>query len=92
MPLQRWLLLLALVPWVALAAEPAAQNVAEGKRLFEQYCGICHSLDLPRNQRLDRGNWEWVIEDMIKKFNCPITAEQGARVVDYLVTTHGPDS
>jgi hypothetical protein len=41
-------------------------------------------------QRLDRANWEWVMDDMIDKYGAtwidPVLRE---RIVDYLVEHHG---
>ena len=88
---------------VALLAAPAmlfaqdeapemGEELQRGKQLFEGICSACHSLDLPRSQRLTRPDWEWVLEDMVKKFGCPINEEQGALILEYLVEFHGPDS
>jgi hypothetical protein len=56
------------------------------------HCSVCHSYDLVEQQRLDRANWEWVMDDMIDKYGAtwidPMLRE---RIVDYLVQRHGPD-
>jgi mono/diheme cytochrome c family protein len=61
------------------------------EELFTTVCSSCHSLALPKSQNLDRGNWEWVIEDM-KEFGCSkiIGDEYKAKIVDYLVEHYGP--
>lgn len=83
--------MLVLLPALA-GAEPPGEDVAEGERLFEAHCGVCHSLDLPRSQQLDRTNWEWVMEDMVEKFGCTwLTPEQQDLILDYLVIAHGPE-
>ncbi|OGI61790.1 MAG: hypothetical protein A2W18_14975 [Candidatus Muproteobacteria bacterium RBG_16_60_9] len=85
------LFFLAATPALAGAGEPAAKELEQGKQLFEIHCRVCHSLDLPRSQHLDRNNWEWVMEDMVQKFGATwITLEQRQLIVDYLVTAHGP--
>ena len=45
-----------------------------------------------RAQRLDRANWEWVIDDM-KEFGCSKIVEDKykAKIVDYLVENYGPN-
>ena len=84
------LLLFTLLPALA-AAEPSTENVEKGEKLFETHCSVCHALDLPRSQHLDRNNWEWVVEDMVKKFGATwITPEQQKLIIDYLVVAHGP--
>lgn len=71
-------------------AMPAVEK--SGKVLFEQTCGQCHGLELPSRQRLDRSNWEWVINDMVTLYNCNWTTEQErAKILDYLVENFGRD-
>lgn len=72
------------------SAAPAAEK--SGQLLFEQTCGQCHTLELPSRQRLDRANWEWVINDMVTLYNCNWTTEQErAKILDYLVENFGRD-
>lgn len=87
--------LLLLNPSLGPAAEETSpeQRLAEGKKRFEAYCGTCHSLDLPKSQRLDRANWEWVMDDMITQYGATwLTAEDQQLIIDYLVSAYGPDS
>lgn len=87
------ILALLAVPGLAWAQEPEMnEELRRGKQLFEGVCAACHSLSLPRSQRLNRANWEWVLEDMVEKFGCPIDEEQHALILEYLVEFHGPDS
>ena len=91
MPRSPSLLLLALVPVLATAAEPSQKEIAQGKKLFEAHCPVCHSLELPRSQHLDRNNWEWVMDDMVNKYGAKwITPAQQKLIIDYLVAKHGP--
>jgi cytochrome c5 len=54
------------------------------------HCSVCHSYSLVEQQRLDRANWDWVMDDMIDKYGAtwidPVLRE---RIVDYLVEHHG---
>lgn len=85
--------MLLTVPVLASAQEEEmSEELQKGKQLFEGICAACHSLSLPRSQRLNRTNWEWVLEDMVNKFGCPINEEQGELILEYLVEFHGPDS
>lgn len=56
------------------------------------HCSVCHSYSLVESQRLDRANWDWVMDDMIDKYGAtwidPILRK---RMVDYLVAHHGPE-
>ncbi len=79
------------------ANPPAPQGAVSAaalppEQLFEQTCSACHSIALPKSQRLDRSTWEWVIDDMVNEFGCTwITEEQRAVITDYLVAHYGPD-
>ncbi len=66
--------------------------MAQGKELFESYCGACHSIMLPKSQRLDRNNWAWVIEDMVNDMGCAIKEDEQVLVIDYLAEHFGPNS
>jgi cytochrome c5 len=64
----------------------------DAKKLFEVNCSVCHSLDLPKSQRLNRADWEWVVSDMVEKFGATwITEEQQRVIVDFLVRNYGRD-
>lgn len=56
-----------------------------GKQLFETHCKACHSLDLPRAQRLDKKGWQWVMDDMVDEYGLSwLTREQQSIIVQYL--------
>ena len=62
-------------------------------QLFETSCSNCHSLDLPRSQRLNRATWEWVVSDMVNKYGATwLTEEEQTIIIDYLAENYGPDS
>lgn len=67
-------------------------SVTSPAQLFQTNCGACHSLELPRSQRLDRNTWRWVVDDMVKQFGATwITEDQQEIIVDYLAENYGPD-
>lgn len=85
--------------WLVTAAPGAQdqdqtqdQSQDQGEVLYRGLCGACHSLQLPDSQRLNRANWEWVLDDMVEKFGCPMTDEQRALILEYLVEHRGPDA
>lgn len=77
---------------VAAQEGELSPELQQGEQLFNGLCAACHSLDLPRSQRLTRLDWEWVLEDMVEKYNCPMTEEQSALILEYVVEFHGPGS
>jgi mono/diheme cytochrome c family protein len=82
-----------LLPLLAGAEEGGlSDRLAEGKKRFEIHCGTCHSLALPKSQRLNRANWEWVIDDMVNQYGAEwLTEEDQALILDYLVHAYGPE-
>ena len=103
-PCRRWPLILILsallLPYGARGAdqgpepppEPVDEPNANAKQLFENNCGVCHSLELPRSQRLNRDTWSWVMDDMVNQFGLTwLTEEQQKRIIDYLAEHYGPD-
>jgi mono/diheme cytochrome c family protein len=85
---------------VCVAGSGAAESTDDGTplsvtspaQLFQTNCGACHSLELPRSQRLDRKTWRWVVDDMVNQFGANwITEDQQKIIVDYLAENYGPD-
>jgi hypothetical protein len=101
--LLRWLVpLLAAVAALGAAAMAADQKSitptpiavlpeGEGRDLVWVHCNICHDLWLVRQQRLDRGAWKGVLNDM-KNFGAFFSEEQRGVILDYLVKNYGPRS
>ncbi len=86
------ILLLIWLPLNAVAESAVSESVPElsGKVLFEANCGACHSLELPKSQRLDQGTWQWVIDDMVDEFGADwITEAQQKLILEYLVENYG---
>lgn len=68
------------------------EPTSDPKQAFERNCSVCHSLELPMAQRLDRANWEAVVDDMVEKFGAKwIVGEERRIIIDYLVENYGPD-
>lgn len=60
--------------------------------VVQGHCGVCHSYQLVEQQRLNRANWQWVMDDMIDKYGATwIDPPLRERIVDYLVEHHGPE-
>ncbi len=81
---------------LTFAAEPTSDDAAETAPLPAEvvrgHCSVCHSFRLVEQQRLDRANWEWVLEDMIVKYGATWIDERlGERMVDFLVKHYGPE-
>ena len=84
-----------MMPALLAATDPIKSNniLEEGKKRFEQYCGVCHSLELPRSQHLDRKTWQWVMDDMVSEFGAAWLAEEDQKLIlEYLVREQGPEN
>ncbi len=80
-----------LFPALVWAGE-SEDRLQQGKQLFETHCPVCHSLELPRSQQLNRATWEWVVSDMVNKYGATwLTEEEQTIIIDYLAANYGPD-
>lgn len=78
--------------FISLPLHANESGEKSAKKLFEDTCSKCHSLALPRSQHLNRSNWEWVMDDMVNEFGCPLTdVVLQKKVIDYLVENYGPE-
>ncbi len=76
-------------PAAPAAAAPAAGGAEDGKALFEQKCGVCHGLDRALVRSETRENWASIIKDMQGRKADWISDADAAKILDYLVATHG---
>jgi len=61
-----------------------------GEEAISGNCLACHSADHVMNQPpMDREHWHEVVEKMIKAYKAPITEQDAATIVDYLVRVKG---
>src|SRR6266850_2492998 len=76
---------------VAAVAFGAGQNLPEGdgKKLVEDVCASCHSLDPIRQQQLDKDGWKDIVRTM-QGYGAPLDEKQVATVTDYLSKNFGP--
>jgi hypothetical protein len=58
---------------------------------FQTSCLICHSARLPLGQpRFDREKWAEVVHKMVAAYGAPVTPQQEAEVLDYLLAIRPP--
>jgi hypothetical protein len=75
------------VVWGTLVYSTETPKV-DGKTLFEQKCGLCHSLKKPESKRKTAKEWEKTVMQM-KENGCPITDEQATAIIQYLSQRYG---
>ena len=75
-------------PAAVPAAAPAAP-VADGKTIFETKCSVCHGIDRATARTETKEKWASIIKEMQGKKADWISDVEAAKVVEYLVLTHG---
>jgi mono/diheme cytochrome c family protein len=88
--LAAWLVAFS-VPTGTLVSDAQADEMSP-RQLFEVHCAACHTIDLPKTQRLARHDWEWVMDDMEKYGMTWLTDEQREKIIDHLVENYGRDA
>ena len=73
----------------APAAPVAAAPAADGKTLFDMKCSVCHPLDRATVRKETRDKWVSIVKDMQGRKADWISDVEAAKVVEYLVLTHG---
>jgi mono/diheme cytochrome c family protein len=64
---------------------------SEGVELVEQNCAQCHSLDYIEMNSvfLDQKGWQAEVTKMVKAFGAPVTEQDQAKIIAYLVAIYG---
>ena len=80
---------------VRYTSPPETAKLAPGPNLeiAQAHCGICHSVDYistqPRNFANPRAVWTAEVAKMRKAYGAPMSDEDAAKIVDYLVAAYG---
>jgi mono/diheme cytochrome c family protein len=73
----------------ASAAPAPAAPAADGKSIFETKCSVCHGIDRATARTATKEKWAGIIKEMQGKKADWISDVEAAKVVEYLVLTHG---
>lgn len=65
-----------------------AEKQVDPKALFESTCSQCHSLDVPRGERLTRDGWTAILSRM-KSNGCVISDAETKILIEYLSKEFG---
>ena len=76
---------------VPALADDIKLKPSEGAEVVEQNCATCHSLDyLEMNSVfLDQKGWQAEVTKMVKVFGAPVTEQDQAKIIAYLVAIYG---
>jgi cytochrome c5 len=83
-----WLFATVAVATVAFAAGQTMPE-GDGKKIVEDVCASCHSLDPITKQQLDKDGWKDIVLKM-QGYGAPLDEKQVATVTDYLAKNFGP--
>ena len=63
----------------------------EGAEVVKQNCAACHSLDYIEMNSvfLDQKGWQAEVTKMVKVFGAPVTEQDQAKIIAYLVAIYG---
>jgi sulfite dehydrogenase (cytochrome) subunit B len=63
----------------------------DGVEIVEGNCSVCHSLDYIQMNSvfLDQKHWQAEVTKMVKIFGAPVTDEDQAKIISYLVANYG---
>lgn len=72
------------------ATPPAAEGDEKitPKKLFEQKCSQCHSIDEPRSKRNTKEGWAQLVTRM-RGNGCDLSDDEAGTIVDYLAKEFG---
>jgi len=62
---------------------------AEGARLLEERCSVCHKADIPKNARKSRAEWDRTVSRMINH-GAKLSPEEKKILVRYLARVYKP--
>lgn len=82
------IILSAVIAVLGVAFYVGAAEQQDPKALFEDACSRCHSLDLPRGERLTKAGWQDIVSRMLSN-GLDVTDQEAAIIVDYLSAHYG---
>lgn len=65
-----------------------AESPKDPKTLFEETCSECHSIEIPKEKRLSKADWQDIVNRM-KSNGLTIKEEDERIIVEYLSRTYG---
>lgn len=67
----------------------SAKEEKNARNLFENKCGMCHSIEIPRSKMRTKEEWEATVMRMKKVNGAPINDEEAKIVIDHLAKNYG---
>ncbi|MFN3479548.1 MAG: c-type cytochrome [Thermodesulfovibrionales bacterium] len=86
--MKKLICMLASICSISLVVSLAAESHKDPKKLFEETCSECHSIDIPKEKRLSKAEWQDIVKRM-KSNGLSISLEDEKIIVEYLSSTYG---
>ena len=76
---------------VPALADDIKLKPGEGAEVVKQNCAACHSLDYIEMNSvfLNQKGWQAEVTKMVKTFGAPVTEQDQAKIIAYLVAIYG---
>ena len=76
---------------ITLPQFPLAMPDGPNLAIYQQHCLLCHpSRYVTMQPRFPKTVWEKEVKKMVDAYGAPITAQEQAQIVEYLVAIKGP--
>ncbi len=83
--------IIAVTALALVFALPAVALSGETQYLFEDKCGLCHSLEQSMGAEADAVGWAAIMARMKQKASGLISDEEAERILEYILKTKGVD-
>jgi mono/diheme cytochrome c family protein len=65
-----------------------AADMKDPKAFFEETCSQCHSIDIPKGERMSKDDWAYTVNRM-RNNGLGISDQEAAVIIEYLAATYG---
>lgn len=65
-----------------------AADIKNPKAFFEETCSQCHSIDIPKGERMSKDDWASTVNRM-RNNGLGISDQEAAVIIEYLAVTYG---
>jgi mono/diheme cytochrome c family protein len=72
---------------LAVSGCDGSNTTIDAAALFEERCGACHSIDIPKNARKSKSDWQETVSRMIAR-GAKLSPEEKKALVSYLARTY----
>ena len=86
---KRGITLTAVAALLAVSGCSSATTSIDAAALLEERCGVCHKVDIPKNARKSRRQWQECVTRMMAR-GARLSAEEKKALVNHLARIYRP--